>query len=128
MNGLAQIVGALLMYGIGKNSSLSLAPWRTLFIICGAMTSAMGVVFFFAMPSGPETAWFFTPREREVAAMRLARDHEGGDKTDFSVPQLVEALTDVKSWLVFAFGVLVTYAFSCADSKLASLRPCSSID
>lgn len=116
------------MYGIGKNSSLSLAPWRTLFIICGAMTSAMGVVFFFAMPSGPETAWFFTPREREVAAMRLARDHEGGDKTDFSVPQLVEALTDVKSWLVFAFGVLVTYAFSCADSKLASLRPCSSID
>ena len=108
MNGLAQVVGALLMYGIGKNSSLSLAPWRILFIICGALTSATGVVFFFAMPSGPDKAWFFTAREREVAAMRLARDHEGGDKTDFSMPQMLEALTDVKSWLVFSFGVLVT--------------------
>lgn len=108
MNGLAQVVGCLLMYGVGKNSSLSLAPWRVLFIITGALTSAMGVLFIFAMPSGPDTAWFFTPREREVAALRLARDHEGGDKTNFSMPQLVEALTDLKSWLAFAFGVLVT--------------------
>lgn len=68
----------------------------------------MGVLFFFAMPSGPDKAWFFTPREREVAAIRLARDHEGGDKSTFSMPQLLEALKDVKTWLTFAFGVLVT--------------------
>jgi hypothetical protein len=49
------------------------------------------------MPSGPDKAWFFTAREREVAAMRLARDHEGGDRTNFSMPQLLEALTDIKS-------------------------------
>jgi len=98
----------LLISGIGKNTTFSLAPWRILFLICGALTSAMGVVFFFAMPSGPDTAWFFTPREREVAALRLARDHEGGDKTNFSMPQLLEALTDIKSWLAFSFGVLVT--------------------
>ena len=40
MNGIAQIVGCLLMYGIGRNTSLSIAPWRVLFLICGAMTSA----------------------------------------------------------------------------------------
>lgn len=108
MNGLAQIVGALLMYGIGKNSALALAPWRILFIICGALTFAGGVIFFFAMPSGPDKAWFFTEREREVAAMRLAKDHDGGDQTNWSNKQLLEALTDVKSWLVFSFGVLVT--------------------
>ena len=42
MNGLAQIVGALLMYGMWKNSSLSLVPWRTLFIVCGALTLTIG--------------------------------------------------------------------------------------
>ncbi|CZR51344.1 related to allantoate permease [Phialocephala subalpina] len=130
MNGLSQIVGGLLMYGIGKNSNLSLAPWRTLFLICGALTSAMGVLFF-AMPSGPDKAWFFTPREREVAAMRLARDHEGGDKTNFSILQLLEALKDVKTWLTFAFGVLVTVPspvslpWSSATSDTTSSKPCS---
>ena len=91
LNGLAQIVGVLLVYGIGKNSSFSLAPWRILFLICGALT----------------TAWFLTTRERQAAAMRLPKDHEGGDKTSWPNKQLLEALMDVKSWLIFSFGVQI---------------------
>ncbi|KAF3046888.1 hypothetical protein E8E12_005546 [Didymella heteroderae] len=108
MNGLAQIIGCLLMYGIGKNTSLTLDPWRTLFIVCGAMTAASGVAFFFLMPNGPNDAWFLNAREKEVLSMRMAKDREGGDKTSFSLRQLREALLDVKTWFVFAFGVLVT--------------------
>ena len=108
MNGLAQVIGCLLMYGIGKNVSLSLAPWRVLFIVCGAMTAASGVAFFFLMPNGPNDAWFLNAREKEVLSMRMAKDREGGDKTSFSVRQLREALLDIKTWFVFAFGVLVT--------------------
>lgn len=107
MNGLAQVVGCLLMYGIGKNGTLALAPWRVLFLVCGALTSILGVAFFVLMPSGPETAWFLTAREREVLVARLALDHEGGDKTSFSVKQLKEAMWDVRSWFSFVFGVLV---------------------
>ncbi|GMF80178.1 unnamed protein product [Aspergillus oryzae] len=108
MNGLAQVIGCLLMYGIGKNTALSIAPWRVLFLICGAMTSAAGVCFLVLMPSGPKDAWFLNAREKEVLRQRMAQDHEGGDKTSFSIPQLKEALTDPKAWLVFWFGVLVT--------------------
>lgn len=108
MNGLAQIVGCLLMYGIGKNTSLSIAPWRTLFLICGALTVAAGIAFYILMPNGPNDAWFLNAREKEVLSMRMARDREGGDKTSFSTRQLREALLDVKTWFVFAFGVLVT--------------------
>lgn len=108
MNGLAQIVGCLLMYGIGSNSSLSLAPWRILFLICGALTSAAGVVFYIFMPNGPKDAWFLSERQRHVLSLRMVRDREGGDKTNFSTGQLKEALLDVKSWFVFAFGVLIT--------------------
>lgn len=108
MNGLAQIVGCLLMYGIGKNTSLSIAPWRTLFLICGALTVAAGIAFYILMPTGPNDAWFLNAREKEVLSMRMARDREGGDKTSFSTRQLREALLDAKTWFVFAFGVLVT--------------------
>lgn len=118
MNGLAQVIGCLLMYGIGKNTSLSLAPWRTLFIVCGAMTAASGVAFFFLMPNGPNDAWFLNTREKEVLSMRMAKDREGGDKTSFSIRQLREALLDIKTWFVFAFGVLVTM-----QSPVLTVRP-----
>ncbi|KAF9762892.1 hypothetical protein IL306_003285 [Fusarium sp. DS 682] len=108
MNGVAQVVGCLLMYGIGKNTSLGLAPWRTLFLVCGAMTVVAGIAFFTLMPNGPRDAWFLTPRERQVLSMRMAHDREGGDKTSFSVSQLRETLLDPKAWAVFWFGVLVT--------------------
>lgn len=108
MNGVAQVVGCLLMYGIGKNTSLSLAPWRTLFLVCGALTTAAGVAFFVLMPTGPKDAWFLTPREKEVLSMRMAKDREGGDKTSFSLEQLRETMLDPKAWAVFWFGVLVT--------------------
>ncbi|CAI7571480.1 unnamed protein product [Penicillium discolor] len=107
MNGLAQVLGCFLMYGIGKNSSLPIAPWRVLFIICGAITSAAGVTFFFLMPNGPKDAWFLNAREREVLSLRMAQDRDGGDKSSFSVAQLKEAIMDPKAWVVFWFGVLV---------------------
>lgn len=108
MNGMAQVIGCLLMYGIGKNSGLSLAPWRTLFLVCGGLTCAAGFMFYFLMPNGPNDAWFLNAREKETLSLRMARDREGGDKTAFSVRQLKESLLDIKVWFVFAFGVLVT--------------------
>ncbi|KAK4865663.1 hypothetical protein LT330_009096 [Penicillium expansum] len=107
MNGLAQVLGCFLMYGIGKNNSLPIAPWRVLFIICGAITSAAGVAFFFLMPNGPKDAWFLNAREREVLSLRMAQDRDGGDKASFSFAQLKEAIMDPKAWVVFWFGVLV---------------------
>ncbi|KAF7563992.1 hypothetical protein G7046_g124 [Stylonectria norvegica] len=108
MNGLAQVIGCLLMYGIGKNTSLSIAPWRVLFIICGALTTLAGIGFFVLMPNGPKDAWFLNAREKEVLSLRMAKDREGGDKTSSSVSQLKETLLDPKAWAVFWFGVLLT--------------------
>lgn len=101
MNGIAQVVGALLMYGIAKNTSLSLAPWRVLFLICGAMTMVAGAVFYFLMPNGPRDAWFLNERQKQVLSYRLAKDREGGDKTSFSPRQFKETMLDPKAWCVF---------------------------
>jgi len=107
-NAIAQIVGALMMYGIGEHNTTSIAPWRLMFIVCGVLTTACGILFLFVMPASPETAWFLTPEERIAAGHRLASQHDGGDKTNFSMEQLKEAAFDFKSYAAFAFGVLVT--------------------
>lgn len=96
------------MYGIGEHNTSSFASWKIMFIVCGACTSAVGALFYFIMPSGPDTAWFLTPEERLAACRRLAEDHDGGDKTNFSMEQLEEAIWDFKSYAAFAFGILVT--------------------
>lgn len=108
MNGVAQVLGCLLMYGIGVNTALGLQPWRTMFLVCGALTVASGIAFFLLMPGGPKDAWFLNAREKEVLSARMAQDREGGDKTSFSISQLKETMLDPKAWIVFWFGVLVT--------------------
>lgn len=108
MNGMAQVIGCLIMYGIGRNNSLTMAPWRVLFIVCGALTVTAGIAFYFFMPGGPKDAWFLNEREKQVLSLRLAEDREGGDKTTFSVSQLKETVLDPKAWMVFWFGALVT--------------------
>lgn len=107
-NALAQILGALLMYGIGETSTIPLAPWRLMFLICGILTSLCGVVFLVIMPAGPETAWFLTLEERVAAGNRLAAEHDGGDKSDFSIIQAKETVLDFKAYAAFMFGILVT--------------------
>lgn len=79
MNGLAQVIGSLLMYGVGKRA-YAIAPWRVLFLICGALTVAGGVAFYVVMPNGPDDAWFLDAKEKDILKARLTRDNEGGDK------------------------------------------------
>lgn len=108
MNCLAQIIGSLLMYGIGKNSHLSISPWRVLFLLLGALTMVDGLLFYFLMPSSPDKAWFLNEREKEVLKLRMAADHDGGDHTHFSLKQFKESLLDVKTYFYLIFGILLT--------------------
>ncbi|KAE8140837.1 MFS general substrate transporter [Aspergillus pseudotamarii] len=106
-NGLAQIVGALMMYGIG-HQTMDIAQWKAMFLICGGLTMLVGILFFFLMPTGPGAAWFLKPHEREIATKRLQAESEGGDHTNFSTSQLKEVVGDIRAYLSFLFGVLLT--------------------
>ncbi|OQD86814.1 hypothetical protein PENANT_c007G01493 [Penicillium antarcticum] len=121
MNDLAQVIECFLMYGIGKNTLLSIAPWRVIFIICGAITFLAGVGFFILMPNGPKDAWFLNDHEREVLSLRMAEGREGGDKTSFSMAQLrdTHGPEGVGCILVWCFGL---YAISCLDFCDSSVR------
>ncbi|KAE9566393.1 putative transporter [Colletotrichum fructicola] len=107
MNGVSQIIGALLMYGIGYGN-LHLAAWRALFLICGALTSAVGLVFIFMMPRDTTTAWFLSPREREIATQRLAIDRATRDRAEFNKAQVREALMSPMTWIYCLIALCIT--------------------
>ncbi|KAE8374448.1 pantothenate transporter [Aspergillus bertholletiae] len=106
-NGLAQVIGALMMYGIG-HQTMAVASWKAMFLICGGLTTFIGLLFFFLMPAGPESAWFLKPHERMIAVQRLQAETEGGDQTNFSMAQLKETTCDIRAYMSFLFGVLLT--------------------
>jgi MFS transporter, ACS family, allantoate permease len=107
MNGVSQIVGSLMMYGIGQ-AKMSMAPWRVLFLICGGLTSATGVAFIFLMPRNPMQAWFLTEKEKSIVIQRLAKDRGTGDRAEFNKAQAIEALLSPMTWLFLLMACSIT--------------------
>lgn len=106
MFGIALIAGGLLMYAIGL-SHMSIETWRVMFIVCGGLTVASGILFIVFMPQDPSKAWFLKESERKVAVERLAADRAVRDRSDFNRSQLREALTDPRSWLYCAMALFI---------------------
>lgn len=46
----------------------------------GIITSGVSILVFFVMPTGPESAWFFTPKEQVLAVRRIELDEMGKGK------------------------------------------------
>lgn len=108
-NALAQIVGNFLVYGIAKNTSIALAPWRVTFLICGAITLLIGAVFYFFIPFSPSNAWFLNERERHIAVNRLLAESDRGEKQSFNFQQILDSFKF--DWITissFLFGFLIT--------------------
>lgn len=117
MNGFAQIIDALIMYGIGR-AKLSIAPWRVLFFLIGGITIISGFLFYFLLPADTTTAWFLTPRQRDIATKRLAIDRSTRDRADFNRAQVKEALKSPYTWLYvsMAIGITLTAAIIKASN------------
>ena len=118
MFGVSQIAGGLMMFGIGQ-ADTKIASWRILFIICGAMTVAAGIIFMVLMPRNTNTAWFLNEREREVATQRLAVDRVTRDKTNWDNAQFKEAMTDPRTVLYALMALFIT--IPTPISKFSSL-------
>lgn len=96
-----------MMYGIGSNVH-TIAAWRVMFLVCGGLTIAAGVVFVIMMPLNTTTAWFLNEREREIATRRLALDRATRDRASFDWAQVKEALADPRTALFALMAMLIT--------------------
>ncbi|KAF5004847.1 hypothetical protein FDECE_8691 [Fusarium decemcellulare] len=132
-NGVAQILGALIMYGVGLSKETAIATWRVMFLVCGGGTLLSGALFTWLMPRGPDTAWFLTESERAIASKRLSEDRLSKDATSFNVSQVWEFVKDHRALLLvlgaftntlaspFATLVINGFGWSKLNTMLVSL-------
>ncbi|KAK0706275.1 major facilitator superfamily domain-containing protein [Lasiosphaeria miniovina] len=78
---IAGAFGGLLAAGLSRIpawgvASMRIAMWRNIFFFEGVITILVGLLSPIWMPNTPSDAYFLSPRERLIAAERLAREHK----------------------------------------------------
>jgi MFS transporter, ACS family, allantoate permease len=102
--GLGYVISGISSFGIGHIQS-RLDSWRLIFLIWGAITFAWGLLLAFLLPGSPLTAKFLSESERSLAVDRVKTNNTGIENKHFKKSQFVEAITDLKTWLLFIFAV-----------------------
>ncbi|KAF9792773.1 MFS general substrate transporter [Thelephora terrestris] len=102
MNGAAVVILGFLAFGCIHIKTPGFEPWQWLIIITGILTLITAALFWFFFPDSPTNAWFLTPEERIKVVARVRENQAGVENKSFKKEQVIEALTDPKTWL-FAF-------------------------
>jgi len=113
-NGVAQILGGLLAYGLGHIKS-SIASWKWMYLVIGAITAIWSVVLFFALPNNQLDAWFLKGDEKRIAIEMIRDNNTGIHNKTFKKEQFIESLTDVKTWWMFLLAFLINIPNSVAS-------------
>ncbi|EPQ50480.1 MFS general substrate transporter [Gloeophyllum trabeum ATCC 11539] len=106
MNGTAQIISGFISFGSLHIHAGGMEPWQWLMIITGILTLVTAIAYWFAFPDSPTNAWFLTPEERVKAVRRIKENQTGVENKHFKKDQMMEALTDPKTWLFALFSAL----------------------
>lgn len=104
-NGLGEILGGLLFYGIGQEKS-SFPVWRAMMLLCGGLTIIWGVVMMVFLPSDITTARRFSVTEKAALIARSKTNLTGVYSRTIKTSQIWEALIDAQVWMLFFFVLL----------------------
>jgi MFS family permease len=116
--GLGYVISGIASFGIGHINA-SLENWKLIFLIWGAITTAWGLVLIFLLPGSPLKTKFLTNHERALALNRVKVNNTGIENKEFKMKQFYEALSDMKTWLLFLFAV----ASNSPNGGLTTVRP-----
>ncbi|KAF2668275.1 membrane transporter [Microthyrium microscopicum] len=108
-NGVAQIIGGLVAYGIAKgcaDGSCALVPWKIIFLVTGLLTVCMGILFLFFMPDNQMNARFLSKEDRILAIERIRVNQQGVGNKHWKLYQLKEALMDPMTWAFFFYALV----------------------
>ncbi|GAM38105.1 hypothetical protein TCE0_033r08580 [Talaromyces pinophilus] len=118
--GLANAFGGLLCYLIGHIHGALGEPWRYQFLIIGAISSLWGLIMFFTFAENATAASWLSADEKKLAIERLRDNQTGIKNSKVKRYQIIEAMTDPKTWIFFLLGV-ASQVVNGAASNFGSL-------
>jgi ACS family allantoate permease-like MFS transporter len=105
-NGVISIPSGFIFYAVAHLRARGLFPYQWMFIFFGVFTIIFGVGLWWLLPDSPVTATWLSERERLIAVERLKSNKTGVKNSHHKWPQVKEALTDAKIWMLVA-GVFI---------------------
>ena len=98
--GLTQVFGGFVAYGISFTDGHILAPYKIIYILLGALAILVGIAVVIFLPDSPVHAWQLSKEERIAVLERVREDQSGMENKHLKKEQVVEALLDVRTWLI----------------------------
>jgi ACS family allantoate permease-like MFS transporter len=96
----------MLFQGISFYSGKAIPPYKIVYILLGALAVVIGIIVLIWLPDSPVNASMLTKQERIAALERVRNDQGGTENKKFKKDQVIEALTDIRTWLVVLSTVL----------------------
>ncbi|KAI1758511.1 MFS general substrate transporter [Hypoxylon sp. FL1150] len=118
MNGITNMFGSLITYGLGHISS-RLHSYQIIFIFFGLITVAFSFVMLAFMPDSPVEAKFLNDNDKLIAVERLRMNQMGVISREWRNDHLKETLLDPKSWFWFA----LLFSISIPSGGISTFGP-----
>ncbi|KZW03974.1 MFS general substrate transporter [Exidia glandulosa HHB12029] len=120
MNGMTQVFGGFVAYGISFYSGTQFVSYQIVFILLGGLAILVGIAVLLWLPDSPVYAKFLTKEERIAVLERVRNDQGGTENKHFKKEQVYEALKDLRTWLV-VLTVLTTSIPNGALSNFSNI-------
>ncbi|KAJ5215103.1 hypothetical protein N7468_010782 [Penicillium chermesinum] len=108
MNGVVNMFGSLITYGLGHIHSSVFEPYQIIFLFFGLITIGVSVAVFVFMPDSPIQSKFLAEEDKLVAIERLRMNQQGIENHEWKWDHVKEAFLDLKSWLWFALMMSIS--------------------
>lgn len=105
-------------YGISFDDGHLLAPYKIIYLLLGGLAILVGVCVVIWLPDSPVHARMLTKEERIAALERVRNDQGGIANKTLKKEQAIEALLDVRTWLI-ALTTLLSMCLSVCVVGLA---------
>ena len=99
-----------------------------MYLLTGGSAFVVGILVILFMPDSPIHANFLTRKERVIAIERVRDDQGGTENKIIKKAQVIEAVTDVRTWLIvlltcmseyLGFSLLFTFSPILGSNHLA---------
>ncbi|KAG2118826.1 MFS general substrate transporter [Suillus discolor] len=102
------LFGGFVAYGISFYAGNALPPYKIIYILLGGLAVVIGIIVLIWLPDSPVNASMLTKEERIAALERVRNDQGGTENKKFKKDQVIEALTDPRTWLVVLSTILTS--------------------
>lgn len=121
-SGFASVIGAPIAYAIdGSPKTGVLVSWKFLYVLSGALTVLVAIVFFFVVPDSQKSASFLSPAEKVYAIERLRVNQQGIGSRKFKWYQVRELLLDPRTYLFFGIQFVANIGWGATSTFVSKI-------